>query len=238
MRYLLFLLLASTTLFAQDGPTSSDKYVWAESGLVLRAEGNSKGKKLAVIPYGARVKLTGAWGDDLSVVVIPERTLEEEETPNWEMHGHYIGVSYEGQQGFAFSGYINGYDAMAFTFDTLTGSSKFRASVLDTLHYLHRPPGSGLGEISILYGNGITISNYQDQSGGGATMVIPNATLATGYLLAVKVFGLDHYTPNMEWENAYLIRKTPDSLTFKRDGKEITIKEYFGVVIITYNPHC
>ena len=238
MRYFLFLLLASTTLFAQDGPISSDKYIWAESGLALRAEGNSKGKKLAVIPYGAKIQLTGARGEDLSVEVIQEGTVDDKKIPGWNMYGRYIGVTYAGQEGFAFSGYISGYDPVAFTVDTLTGLSKFGASALDTLHFLKRPPGSGLGEISIIYENGITISNYQDEYGGCATMVIPNATLAAGYLLAVKWFNLDHYAPNMEWENAYLIRKTPDSLTFRRDGKEITIKEYFGVVIITYNPHC
>ncbi|MFK8165743.1 MAG: SH3 domain-containing protein, partial [Lewinella sp.] len=64
------------TLFAQDGPTSSDKYVWAKSGLTLRAEGNLKGEKLAVIPYGATVQLTGEWGEDLSIDIIPERELD------------------------------------------------------------------------------------------------------------------------------------------------------------------
>ena len=32
----------------------------------------------------------------------------------------------------------------------------------------------------------------------------------------------------MEWKNAYLIDKTHDYLTFKRDLEGITIKEYFG----------
>lgn len=239
MRYFLFFLLASTTLFAQTGRTSSDKYVWAASGLVLRAEGSPQGEKLAVIPYGAKVQLTGEWGEELSLEVIPKRVIEKEEMPGWYMSGHYIGVNYEGQDGYAFSGYINGYDPVAFTIDTISGLSKFKVSHLDTLHFLQRPPGSGFGEISLLYSNGITISNYQDgYHESGATIVIPNATLATGYLLANKLFSLDYYNPDMNWENAYLVNKSRSSLSFMQESKEITINAYFHVVIITFNPHC
>lgn len=237
MRYLLLLILTTTTLFAQNGPTSSDKYVWAKSGLTLRAEGNPEGKKLAVIPYGATVQLTGKWGEDLSIEIIPERELDGKELPRWEMLGQFIGVRYGELKGYAFNGYISNYNPEPFSVDSLTGTTKPGASVVDTLHFFELP--SEYGELSVLYDNGMTINNHWSRSGGGGTMVVPNATLADGYLLAAKWFNLDDYDPNrMEWENTYLISKTHDSLTFKQDLFEVTIKEYFGVVIIIFDVHC
>lgn len=239
MRLLLFLLLSSVSLIAQDRPASSDKYVWAKSGLVLRAEGNPKGKKLATIPYGATVQLTGERGESSSIEVIPKRERDGETLAGWEMPGQFVGVRYGGLKGFAFNGYISNYDPIVFTVDSLTGRRPtFEALKSDTLHFFPGPPGSGYGEINTQYENGITFSDYHDENGGGNVMIIPNATLVTGYLLAVEWFFLHHYNPEMDWENAYLVSSTKDSLIFERDGKTVTIREYFGVVIITYNVHC
>lgn len=239
MRYLLFLLLSTTTLFAQDAPTSSDKYVWAKSGLILRAEGNPKGEKLAVIPYGSVVQLTGEWGEDFSVEVVPERDVNGKEITGWEMLGQFVGVQYGDLKGYAFNGYICNYDPEPFTLDSLSGTTTSKVSIVDTLHSLQSPVGSEYGELSLLYNNGITISRSWSKVDINETIVVPNATLATGYLLAAKWYNLDDYDPNhRDWENAYLISKTHDSLTFKRDLEEVTIKEYFGVVIILYSVSC
>ncbi|WP_020571875.1 SH3 domain-containing protein [Neolewinella persica] len=239
MRYLTLFLLCSSTLLSQHQATSNDKYVWATSGLVLRAEGNPQGKKLAVIPYGATVQLTGEWGEDLSIDIIPVRQLDGEELPGWEMLGQFVGVRYGELKGYAFNGYISNYDPKPLSVNFLASGGKPGVAIVDTLHFLPSSAESTHGELSLLYDNGITISSFWDKVGAGETIVVPNATLAAGYLLAAKWFQLNNYNPNgMAWKNAYLINKTPDSLTFKRDLEEVIIKEYFGVVIILYSVAC
>lgn len=238
MRYLLFLLLTSTTLFAQHNATSSDKYVWAKSGLVLRAEGNPKGEKLAVIPYGATVQLTGEWGEDFSVEVVPERDVNGKEITGWKMLGQFVGVQYGELKGYAFNGYICNYDPADFVGDILHNKTKLGFEVVDTLHFLRLPSEQQTGEYSVLYRNGITESSYWDKAGGGGTIIVPNSTLANGYLLAAKRFELDGPGASLqEWQKPSLIVKTPDSLTFMVDLLEVTIKEYFGVIIIIWDIH-
>jgi hypothetical protein len=239
MRFLLFILLSSVSLLAQDAPTSSDKYIWAKAGLVLRTEGSPKGEKIAVIPYGASVQLTGEWGEDLSIEIVPERELDGEELPGWEMLGQFVGIRYGELKGFAFNGYISSYNPADFVGDILNDNTKSGFEVIDTLHYLrfHQEPENG--EVSVLFRNGVTENSYWDKSGGGGTIVMPNATLASGYLFAAKWFDLDVVGESVpEWRKPQLVSSTPDSLTFRIDLLEVTIKEYFGVVIIVYDAHC
>jgi hypothetical protein len=93
--------------------------------------------------------------------------------------------------GAAFDGYISNYNSEPFFVDSLTGTTKSGVSVVDTLNFLKPPAGSEYGEISLLYDNGITITRNWDKVGGSETIVVPNATLATGYLLAAKWYGME-----------------------------------------------
>ncbi|MFK8165742.1 MAG: hypothetical protein AB8H12_25055 [Lewinella sp.] len=159
--------------------------------------------------------------------------------PGWEMLGQFVGVRYGDLKGYAFNGYISNYNPEPFYVDSLTGAKNPKASLVDTLHFLEFPEPIEYGEVSELYDNGITVNRSWDKVSVSETIVVPNATLAAGYLLAAKWFSLNNYDPNgMEWKNAYLINKTHDSLTFKKDLEEVTIKEYFGVIIILYSVSC
>jgi len=155
------------------------------------------------------------------------------------MSGQFISVRYGELEGYAFNGYISNYNPADFIRTAKGRRAGSGFTVIDTLHFLRFPEGSENEELSVLYRNSITENSYWDKAGGGGTIVIPNATLATGYLLATEWFGLDQQEPNqMEWDIPQLISQKHDTLTFKRDLLEITIKEYFGVIIILYDQHC
>ena len=95
------------------------------------------------------------------------------------------------------------------------------------------------GETSVLYSNGITEFMYWDKAGEGGTITIPNASLATGYLIAEKWFRLNHYEPgDGSWDNPTISARTDNSLTFHFELTTLTITEVGGTVIITHDSHC
>ncbi len=92
-----FLLL---TIFAEPmmattintEPATSTKYVYAFSGLKLRAQPKSDGQVLKVIPYGDKV------------IILEES--ENSATIEW-LSGKWVKVIHEGEEGYLFEGFIS-----------------------------------------------------------------------------------------------------------------------------------
>ncbi len=88
--------LAPGPLAASESAAESVRYVVAEAGLQLRARPKIETESLAVIPFGAEVRVVGQAATEEGLVV--------ENVP-----GQWIRVSYEGQRGYAFSGHLIHY---------------------------------------------------------------------------------------------------------------------------------
>jgi len=85
------LLLMSLSVKATE-PILEQKYVYAHSGLKLRAQPNLSSKILKVIPYGDKVSVQKLLDDSLRI--------------EW-MSGSWVEVMHEGEVGYVFDGFIS-----------------------------------------------------------------------------------------------------------------------------------
>jgi len=104
-----FLLIGlfSTQMMAHNlsnnnNPTPSAKYVYAYSGLKLRAQPANDGQVLKVIPYGEKV------------TIIEES--ENSATIEW-LSGKWVKVQHDGTEGFLFEGFISELPIPQYTFE-------------------------------------------------------------------------------------------------------------------------
>lgn len=88
----LALSLFSQHMMAKSDPPIPQSYVYATSGLNLRATAGTDGQILTVIPFGERVTIL----DDSTAV----------ERIDW-LEGKWVQVSYQGTQGYLFSAYLS-----------------------------------------------------------------------------------------------------------------------------------
>lgn len=238
MRYFILLLLFPVSLVAQNDIASSKQYVWAKSGLVLRAEGKPDGQKLATLPYGAAVEITGRWGAEFSLPTIPERFMEGEYTPAWNMPGMFVEVRYGTLTGYAFNGFISNYNPADFEQTIAAKETGGEERSIDTLSFF-RDSTRAYTECSLLYPNGIIEKRYAGRNAVGGVYVVANGSLAQGYLIADKWFDVGSFDSALEdWQNPFLIEASGTSLTFNLDLLQVTIKECFGVVLIMWDATC
>ena len=89
----LIIVFMAYTAFGQVNLEKENLYVYAPSGLNLRAEPHAHSKVLEVVDYGEKVELLS-------------RTDSFPEQMGW-VSGHWVKVSYEGSEGYLFDGYLS-----------------------------------------------------------------------------------------------------------------------------------
>jgi hypothetical protein len=204
MRFLIICFLFSLALSGQGEQKLSAKYVWAESGLVLRKEGRKDAVKLSVIPYGTKVKLTGKWGDRIDLEVFPSLSYswggEELVSEPYIMTGNYVEVKYDGQQGFVFSGYLSYYptDGPAEAKPDWNAWLNKVGGKIDTLLYNCMLPECGRSESRFLYENGITQTDRETEGGGTSVFTFPIGDINDGFLLGCRFFGFSYAIEHLE----------------------------------------
>lgn len=236
MRFFLFTFLCSLSLTAQKNLDLSTQYVWAESGLTMRAEGNASGQKMLVIPFGAAVKLTGMRGNPLRVKAMDGVTYAmEEEVLKGEpyyVYGEYLEVEYAGKTGYVFDGYLAYYSPMINDkpaddfFTWLEGNGGKQDTILSSNYNepLYR------GRTVIHYENGMTYSSSEYEGGGSMTITFPVGSIADGFLFAQQFLNIDDAVKNKEenLQNGYIY---PELLTQKENGALHFIGEMSETVI-------
>ncbi len=98
----LTLTLFGGHLFGKVEPENNTKYVYAYSGLKLRATPSAEGQVLKVIPYGEKVTVVAS--------------TEHKELIEW-MSGHWVKVEHEGEEGYLFEGFISGLPIPVYNFE-------------------------------------------------------------------------------------------------------------------------
>ncbi len=251
MRYLILSLLFSCSLAAQPKLDLTTQYVWAESGLTMRAEGKAGAEKIMVIPFGAAVKPTGTWGTHLRVKAMDgvrfQWGAETVKGEPYYMDGAYIEVEYEGQTGYVFDGYLYYYSPQINNLpaDDLFSWLAANGGRPDTIVFSDLSDELLRGKTVIHYENGITYSAAEYEGGGSTTITFPLGTLADGFLFAQRFWNVDDAVKHQEdyagkpFLNPELLVPTEDgSLHFRAEMSETRIRIVGDLLILTSSGGC
>ncbi len=238
MRFTILLLILPFYLQSQRADDRTTRFVWAESGLIMRVAGRADAEKLLTIPFGAEVTLLDQSGEGSFVTLYANRSNIDGDGEGWEYFGYYQQVSFAGKTGFVHDAYLSSWSPADFKAGA-NGYSDWLAQPLDTI-FINEPTATGgFHEDSFLYYSGVTISHYEMKAAAGGTIVLPNATFLEGFHFARKYFNLDVYsTIEPEWTHFFLIEQSDNQLVFKQDLLEVTINSLWGVVVITFEASC
>ena len=241
---------ASAISWYNEGATL---YVWAKSGLVMRAAPDFKAEKITSLPFGsAVVTVSGKAVDERSgqveVAVIEPCTWENRQYPGYKIPGHWAQVNVQGKTGYVFDGYLSHYPPAPKT----TGAAAKAVPGEDIDGYLTRVFGTAcrvednddddpevIESLTVFFKNGAscTTANVGADIEGETRYILPGLSLEEGYLIANYYHGLDKQAnrPPAATDDHYcfLEESTSNDLYFNFDLGEIRVSAVNGVVVIT-----
>lgn len=171
----------SATVTGPFDPNTNVYYVWAPSGLTLRATGNAGGDKLGVLPYGTRVEVIDGRGETLSVVAAAACDCEDAPAA-WgasrrvEIGGHFARITAGEREGHVFTGYLSRFpppkkgELAEEWFKRLYGSPGVRDDGRE-------------GHRLTVYPAGALLKNFSGEGGGWATYILPYGNETEGLLI-------------------------------------------------------
>lgn len=228
MRYFLLLLLflPALPLLAEDPINTETRYVWAKSGLTIRATDSPAGAKVTVIPYGAKVKVTPRWSEVHTITALSGWRQGEVKSLPYKMEGQYLEVQYGNFAGYAYSPYLLPYEAPKILSESDGElSQKSVERIEEWQERLFGQPDTVYcnveGHIYPVrclrqFPNGM-IHRWQEQEGGGSSeRIIPDLNLAQGFVLYDTFFGYSKPPENEEEkrERMALVKVTENTLEF------------------------
>jgi hypothetical protein len=244
MRFFIICFLFSLALSGQAEQKLPSKYVWAESGLVLRKEGRKGADKLAVIPFGTEVRLTGRQGEQVNIEALPSVSYEWDGlqiAAPYIMDAYYVEVEYAGEVGYVYDGYLSSYspENNGIPNKGISGWLNTVGGKLDTLKQHRLPTEYGTGKRIYQYANGIKVIEEEFEGGGSRTLEIPASSISEGFLIADRFLGVSAGVK----DKAYFLEVAdtlPELLSITPDGNlhflgsmgETKIQLIDGVLII------
>ena len=196
MRHLLLFLLLTlgSSLFAQSPTLDAEiKYVWAKSGLTVRAEGKASGRKTAVLPYGTRVMVMEQYAGDR----VPVTVVEAFEFPFYGetakseavlLDDHYVKVELtDGGEGYVYDGYLSSYPTPKAGEDNVEWLARIGGTPTRTEKQYD---GMIRQETRYVYPAGILRVDQQFEGGGGTTYVFPLGDRNEALLLADHLYNV------------------------------------------------
>jgi len=171
----LILTVSSNFLMADIEPTLSTKYIYAYSGLKLRATPGSDGQVLKVIPYGDKVTIL--------------ENSEKEDLIEW-MSGHWVLVSHDGTEGYLFEGFISDMPIPEYKFEMTQNDLDLTYPLLAWAEYHFDETRTSdtlltdnLDRITQYLENGIIVSRRDNPYDFKVTMELPETKLEEAYNL-------------------------------------------------------
>jgi hypothetical protein len=223
MRFFLLCLLFPFLLTAQSEDGYPDKYVWAKSGLTMRDAGNSSGKKLLIVPFGAAVTPTGISGTQTNVTALPSVSYKTQwgnsKSVPYIMHDSYIEVVYQGKTGFVYNGYLSAYSPSTGT-ESNTDFTAWMAQQFGAPKVISGEDlviQDGRWQSVQLYPAGVMHTNVEYEGGGSMTFVFPVGSINDGYLIAAQFLGITAAVDEKE-EHQEDLDFLPEILEIKEDG--------------------
>lgn len=232
----------------QEGDTL---YVWARSGLILRAAPDLKAEKIITLPFGTAVKTL--WhkyrDEDISeteVTVVQPYNFNGKTYPGYKIPGLWVQVTVQGKTGYVFDGYLSRYPPALgarganreYWDDYLSRAFGKSCTSLDTTPYRHVPKydinfyKNGSSRQSRGVGDGLSVTTY----------MLPELSLEEGFLLTNYFYDLEKNSnrpakTSDEEDSPYLLLKSSENLLdFQSDSSlsgRITIGCVNGVVVIS-----
>lgn len=250
MRYLIISLLLSFSFLAEAADVYATQYVWAKSGLTMRAGGSAAGARIMIIPFGAAVEVTDETGEFARVTDLPGVSYSyDNETVTsdaYVMESYYVLVNYQGKTGFVYAGYLSRFPPAE---NDEAGFHDWLSSWCGTPEETEQPQpfSDGIGHCQLVhYPNGVLVKNEQYEGGGSTTIVFPGGSLNDGYLIAAKYLGVRHGLEELQQN----LEEGPDmlpellkiaedgSLDFSGDMSSTVIRQVGGVLVIHASGGC
>jgi hypothetical protein len=241
-----FFLIVTLFIYALSSSAQDTLYVYAKSGLTMRATGSTAGEKVSVVPFGAAVVTTGRYSDSVSVAELAAVNHPDSKNPTkpLTLRAPYQEVTVAGETGFVFAGYLSRYAPDTTSSQVNTRSwLHARKGMLDTL----ADGRNRNAEIRMLVHaeGGICYRQGYVDGGTSATLILPSGTLNEGYLIANHLYDLEAYThweePEMEgfYDSVYLLTDIKqNALVFSGYNGVVTITVVNGMVIIYQDWSC
>jgi hypothetical protein len=239
---LLFVAVASTkAVCASNYEPGQTLFVWAKSGLKLRAEADPQAKVLSVLPDGAKVVVQPDKnsGTPFSVQVEPAQTVGGTKYPGMQLEGFWVLVKYKEQVGYVFDQYLSRLPTMAVGLSYIEDQSlvsvlKKKSSLVkliektDTVAY-----GYILLTKTHLFSDGSFVKTTQSEKGWWRhTVITEGCSLKDGYLIFDRLYQHDN-------RPAYhLLEKRPGYLRFEIEMGELEIYEVQGMLILYESHSC
>jgi len=195
MRFLIICLLFSLSLSGQADMNYDAKYVWAKSGLTMRAEGHASAPKIGVIPFGSKVIPTYRNGRPTKVVALPAVSYdwvgEKLTSDAYVMNHSYIEVVSGQDTGFVYDGYLSYFPCIAPGADpakdvTLDEWLTWLGGTPDTVSFARRRAEYGRPYTVLHYKNGLVTTSREMEGGGSYLMAFPLGSINEGFLIAER----------------------------------------------------
>ncbi len=244
MRYTIttILVLLATLLFSQIERCHQDSsYVWAKSGLTLRAMPEQASEKLGVIEYGTQVLLLDQCDcHSTKFKILPAmpcsgNTQSLELSTIWE----YIEVG--SQRGWVAGLYLSRMKPPA-TFE-FNGLGKYLTNNFDTI-YSERVYDSHTYGGGTVYSTGVTsVQNYHEGGGNTVFIVTGNLCMTDGFIL-INLFTSIFDGESLEDYECINIRRTdPDEIDVtinmkEGNGQYFTISTRHNILVIKLGGFC
>lgn len=194
-RFLLFLVsifFLGEVGFAQNYQANDSLYVWAVSGLSMRATPNLKGERIMTIPYGEKIRVDQERELGLTIKMIPsDKKLNYD---GFDLKGNWRKVYFKDTLGYVFDGYLSRLPTIKISFyenhlkqqrfkseENIMSWAERHYGLLNTL--VENDSTNLTFERRYIYGNGIVIRMISWEKAGGSIITIPSTTVKEILLL-------------------------------------------------------
>lgn len=221
MRYTLLLSLLFCLL-----PLSAQQaiYVWAPSGLSLRAEPRLDAEKIAIIPYGSTVSPSGIVTPFVvEVPALPARRIKIGDGPDnflesepYVMEEGFTFVQFGDSQGYVYAAYLLPFAPPPKLEGPMSAKEWMDATLLEPFE--NQGSEKNGDEIFVAsYEGGILLRTDFQNDFQLSEIVLPNLSLAQAFVVADRLFNLTHlitHDPAAEDEDWWYTKLETDKESF------------------------
>ena len=244
MRYTFtsILVFVVTILFGQIEICHQDSsYVWAKSGLTLRAMPEQTGEKLAVIDYGTQVLLLEQCRCHTTKFKILPAMSCSGKPENLELSTKWEYIEFGSQRGWVAGLYLSRMKPPS-TIE-FNGLGKYLSNNFDTI-YSERVNDSHTYGGSTVYSTGVTsVQNYHEGGGNIVYILTGNLSMIDGFVLINLFTAIFDGESLGTYECINIKRKDPDELSVtihmkEGNGQYFTISTRHNLLVIKIGGFC
>ena len=206
-------------------------YIWAASGLNLRAAPNAESKVIQKIDFGEQVLCQESkdWDDysNSSVIIKDIQKIDGEKTKTIEFKGTWTKVKYRSTEGYVFDAYLSKLKPLGDTNEFLT--FEYFKQQYGILKYIEQKDSLAEGGRNrIVLGNGSFIEEYHSVGGAQFNMIAPFLSIEEAVLIIRKYD--DHALD--------VIQKGPNRVEIQQEMGGYEIRSFENVTFVSGGWSC